>query len=237
MDNKSKLFFFFSIFLLFGLFISCSDSVGPNFYNLPFVSLSVGDERQFIFTTDSSTVTYAVKNELFRSDGLKTFVYEWYYGTDTIPRLDYYAIKDGFFISTELDTVKDTLFFLPDNPFGEQRLAKLYPTDGDTWDNIVGDSSSTYFVAKSIGLQKTPAGLFYNCFSFTLDNILSVNYSEGIGHISSILLGDSTGVLSNYIKVNGKIYGNKIPPKDPIFPGTITKRNSKILFDYLLGKY
>jgi hypothetical protein len=133
--------------------------------------------------------------------------------------------------------VKDTLFYLPNNPFGEQRLAKLYPNDGDTWQSIVGDSSSLYFVAKSIGSQKTPAGLFYNCFSFTLDNFLSVNYSEGIGHISSIFLGDSTGVLSNYLKVNGKIYGKKIPPKDPIFPGTISKSNSKKLFNDLLGKY
>lgn len=222
--------------ILMTLFIACSDSVEPEIQNPAYVSLTIGDERQFFFTTDSSTILYTTKEKLVRSDGYPVYTYEWYHGKDTIPMVRYYAIKDGFFISTELDTVRDSTYYLPENPFFEQRLAKLYPKDGDYWQSIVGDSSARYFVAKNIGIQKTPAGVFMNSFSFTLDNLISVNYSKGIGHISSIILSDSTGFLSCYIKVNGKIYGKKIPPRDPFFNNNSNYRRGE-LSDLLLGAY
>lgn len=222
--------------ILITLFIACSNSVEPEIPNLPFVSLTVGDERQFFFTTDSSTILYIVKEKLVRSDGFGVYTYEWYFGKDTIPILGYYAIKDGFFIATELDTVRDSIYYLPSNPFREQRLAKLYPKDNDIWQSIPGDSTTAFFIAKNIGTQKTPAGVFNNSFSFTLDNFLSINYSKGIGHISSILLTDSTGILSTYLKVNQRIYGEKIPPKDPVYYKGNFINDTKILFNYLLGK-
>lgn len=222
--------------ILITLFIGCSNSVEPKIPNLPFVSLTVGDERQFFFTTDSSTILYIVKEKLVRSDGFDVYSYEWYFGKDTIPSLGYYAIKDGFFIATELDTVRDSIYYLPSNPFREQRLAKLYPKDNDIWQSIPGDSTTAFFIAKNIGTQKTPAGVFNNSFSFTLDNFLSVNYSKGIGHISSILLTDSTGILSTYLKVNQRIYGEKIPPKDPVYYKGNFIKDTKKLFNYLLGK-
>lgn len=223
--------------ILMTLFIACSDSVEPEIQNLPYVALTIGDERQFFFTTDSSTILYTTKEKLVRSDGYPVYTYEWYYGKDTIPMVRYYAIKDGFFISTELDTVRDSTYYLPENPFFEQRLAKLYPKDGDFWQNIVGDSSARYFVAKNIGTQKTPAGVFNNSFGFTLDNFLSVNYSKGIGHISSIFLPDSTGILSCYLKVNGKVYGKKIPSRDPFFNYGSLNYNKGELSNLLLGAY
>jgi len=234
MKNTKKLILIFALILI-AICVSCTETVEPEIPNLPYVSLTIGDERQFFFTTDSSTVLYVVKEKLVRSDGFDVYTYEWYYGKDTIPSLSHYAIKDGFFIATELDTVRDSLYYLPGNPFREQRLAKLYPKDGDIWQSIPGDSTSLYFVAKNIGTQITPAGVFNNSFSFTLDNFLSVNYSKGIGHISSILLSDSSGVLSNYLKVKQKIYGTKIPAKDPVYPNAYFKKNRIRLFNYLLG--
>lgn len=225
------------IYSLLLLFAACSDSVEPEIISLPYMSLTIGDERQFFFTTDSSTILYIVKEKLQRSDGYGVYTYEWYSGKDTIPSIRYYAIKDGFFIATELDTVRDSTNYVPGNPFREQRLAKLYPEDGETWQNIPGDSTALYFVAKNIGTQKTPAGIFHNSFSFTLDNFLSVNYSKGIGHIASILLADSTAFLSTYLKVNNKIYGTKIPAKDPIYPNTNFKNNYNKLFYHLLGNF
>jgi len=236
MNYTKKLTLIYSLILI-SLFTTCSDSVEPEIPNLPYMSLAVGDERQFIFTTDSSTVFYLVKDKLLRSDGLDVYSYEWYYGRDTVPMLGYYSIKDGFFIATALDTVRDSINYIPSNPFREQRLAKLYPKDGDFWQNIVGDSTALYFVAKNIGTQKTPAGIFHNSFSFTLDNFLSVNYSKGIGHIASIVLPDSTAVLSSYLKVNHIVYGNKMPPKDPISPNINFKNNFKKLFSHLLGNF
>jgi hypothetical protein len=233
---KNKIFFLLSI-LIGCTLLSCSESTTPNDSSPSYVPLNVGDERQLLFTTDSSTVYYTVKAQLNRSDGLKIFEYNWYYGTDTIPGILYYALKDGYFIATLLDTLRDSTYYLPDNPFREQRLAKLYPKDGDAWLNIPGDSSATYFVAKNIGSQRTPAGLFYNCFSFTLDDIVSINYAKGIGHISSIVLPDSNGFLSTYLKVGGKVYGKKIPPKDPVFPAKSSRKNFNNLLSTLLGEY
>ena len=222
--------------ILITLSIDCSNSVEPEILNLPFVSLTIGDERQFLFTTDSSTILYMVTEKLVRSDGFEVFTYEWYYGKDTIPVLGYYAIKDGFFIATELDTVRDSIYYLPNNPFREQRLAKLYPENGDIWRSIPGDSTTPFFIAKNIGTQTTPAGVFNNSFSFTFNNFLSVNYSKGIGHISSILLTDSSGILSTYLKVNQRIYGEKIPPKDPVYSKDYFIKGTKKLLNFLLGK-
>jgi hypothetical protein len=224
-----------SSFLLFSLFLACTELVGPTFLNPPFVSLTIGDERQFIDKADSSTVLYIVKEKIQRSDGLDVYIFEWYSGTDTNSWKSYYAIKDGFFIATELEIVSDSNYYLPTNPYREQRLAKLYPEDGEIWQSIPGDSTSSYFSAKSIGKQTTPAGTFDNSFSFTLDNLLSVNYSKGIGHISSIVLSDSSGILSTYIKVNGKIYGTKFPKKDPHSRDGSFKNKRKLFFNKLLG--
>ncbi len=144
MINTKKLIFILTSILI-TFCISCSEPNGPKIQNLPFVSLTIGDERQFFLSTDSSTILYAVKDKLLRSDGLTVYSYEWHYGIDTIPFISYYAIKDGFFIATELDTVRDSTIYLPNNPFCEQRLAKLYPKDGDIWQSIAGDSTSPFF--------------------------------------------------------------------------------------------
>lgn len=235
MKLTKKLIVLYSI-LLISVINTCSDSVEPESENLPYVSLTIGDERQLFFTTDSSTISYLVKEKLKRSDGYEVYAAEWYYGKDTIPIVSHYAIKEGYFIATELDTVNDSTHFLPENPYREQRLAKLYPKDGDAWLNIPGDSNAVFFVAKSIGTQQTPAGIFNNSYSYTLDNFLSVNYSKGIGHISSIILQDSTGLLTNYIKVRGKTYGKKIPPKDPQIPGTFLNKEIRKHCYYLFGE-
>jgi hypothetical protein len=236
MKYTMKLILMYSI-LLSILFNRCSDSVEPEIQNLPYVSLTVGDERQYFFETDSSTIQYTIKEKLARSDGYPVYSWEWYYGKDTIPVTGYYGIKDGFFISTELDTVQDSSYYLTENPYYEQRLAKLYPKDGDLWQNIVGDSSARYFIARNIGTQVTPAGVFNNTFSFTLDNFLSVNYSKGVGHIASIVLIDSTKLLSCYLKVNGKVYGKKIPPRDPPFNNDSLNYTREKIFNILFGSY
>lgn len=231
-----SLFILLLLFFVSSVFTSCSDSVEPIAENLPYMSLKIGDERQIVFANDSSTIFYRVNDSANRSDGMIVFSYAWYYGTDTTPNISYYGIKDGFFIATELDTVKDSSNFIPSNPFREQRLAKLFPSNGDTWQSIVGDSLSGYFIASDIGAHQTFASTFNNCFSYKFCDFLSVIYSKGIGHIASIYLPDSSAYLSSYIKVNNKIYGSKMPPKDPFFPGAAKNKNSKEILSFLLGK-
>ena len=134
-----------------------------------------------------------------------------------------YAIKEGFFISTQIDTVRDSINFLVENPFREQRLAKLFPAEGDTWIKIIGENPPSYLIANYFLHKNTPAADFQNVFGFS-DNSITVFYAKGIGHIASTLVQDSVQILATFIKVNGKIYGEKIPPRDPIFNKvTITK--------------
>lgn len=232
--NSKNILFLCAISMLC-LFVSCSDSVSTKTNKQPLVSLAVGDERQFIYTVDSSTIFFVITGQKQRSDGLNTFVCEEYYGKNTTPFVSYYAIKDGYYISTRLDTTYDPRIHMPNNPYCEQRLAKLFPNDGDTWQNWETDSTYSSFTTKSIGSQKTPAGVFNNCFGFTWSNRLNVNYAEGIGHISSTFLEDGTAYVSTYIKVNGKVYGNKFPAKN--FPqiDSLAKSNPKKMFKSLLG--
>jgi len=197
------------------LIYSCSDSVEPENTDVPYVSLNINDERQFIYLRDSSTVLYKVKEHAQRSDGLSVYLFEWHRGTDPAT-YNYYAIKDGFFISTQIDTVRDSINYLVENPFREQRLAELFPAEGDTWIKIIGENPPSYFVANYFSHKNTPASDFQNVFGFS-DNSSTAFYAKGIGHIASTLVQDSVEILATFIKVNGKIYGEKIPPRDPIF--------------------
>ncbi|HQF43847.1 MAG TPA: hypothetical protein PK073_13140 [Ignavibacteriaceae bacterium] len=224
------------IFSIYNLLISCSESVEPTKSALSYVPITVGDERQIVFTEDSSTIFYEVTGTVNRSDGMEVYKYSWYYGTDTIRNIEYYGIKDGFFISTKLDTVRDSSYYLPSNPYFEQKLAKLYPNNGDTWQSIPGDSSSLYFIAQDIGTQHTFAGTFNNCYGYRLDNIISANYSKGIGHIASTFPSYSFAYLSSYIKVNNRVYGSKMPAKDPTIVGNQFKKRDLRLLSILFGQ-
>jgi hypothetical protein len=215
--------FFNYIILIIGLIYSCSDSVEPDNTDVPYVSLNINDERQFIYLRDSSTVLYKVKEHAVRSDGFPVYLFEWRRGTDSAT-YSYYAIKDGFFISTQIDTVRDSINYLVQNPFREQRLAKLFPAEGDTWIKIIGENPPSYFIANYFSHKNTPAADFKDVFGF-IDNSITVFYAKGIGHIASTLMQDSVEILATYIKVNGKIYGEKIPPRDPILKKITTIEN------------
>ncbi|MGE5365198.1 MAG: hypothetical protein ACM3SM_13795 [Bacteroidota bacterium] len=200
------------------LFYGCSKSTEPEEQKSgPYASLAVGDVRQFINLADSSTILYEIIDKTHRQDGQEIFLGRWSYGTDTSKRISYYCLKDGYLMSTELTPVQDTAK-VKVNPFYEQRIAKIFPKDGDEWDNIVGDIYPEKFKASFIGKKITACGEFGNVYCFALDEIIRVYYAENFGIIASEPAGASDvnflGVSLCYLRVGGIEKGRRLPPKD-----------------------
>lgn len=194
---------------------SCSDAVVNPPDDPPYVSLQTGDERQFVLTTDSSTLLYRITGTTKRSDSTLVFRSEWVYGTDTAVNVSYYFIRDGYFIATDLDTTEQGHSAVPGNPFREQKLAKLYPANGDRWKSINGDTSSIYFTASFTDSTQTFAGRFSNCVCYSAGDILKIYYAKGVGHIASHFNQGEGKYLASYIKTGGKVIGSKFPAKSP----------------------
>lgn len=199
------------------IFFSCSNSFEPE-ESRAYMQLNVGDLRQIILAQDSSTILMKITGTGKRTDGLKIYFCEHIDGTsDTAAYISNYALKDGYFISTELDTVRDIGLFIKDNPYREQRLAKLYPMHGESWNHTKGDSSNGKFSAQYTEKMLVPAGEFKDVFQFHLDNFMTIFYAKGVGYIATYSK-DNTKYMATYLKINGKEYGMLYPPKnyDPL---------------------
>lgn len=218
---------------------SCSDPAEGIPDDPPYVSLNIGDERQLVWTSDSSTVLLTITGTIKRSDSTVVYRGEWFYGTDTNLMISHYMIKDGFFIATELDSTGVEGFPpLPGNPYREQRLAKLYPTDGEYWSSISGDSLSLWFIASDAGMRKTFAGTFMRCYSFSLGGFIQVYYAKGVGQIASEMGGTTNRYLASYVKTGNKIYGSKFPAKSISgAPAALTLRDKRRIESMILGSY
>ncbi|VAX21286.1 hypothetical protein MNBD_IGNAVI01-1873 [hydrothermal vent metagenome] len=199
-----------SFILLLPFFISCDSSTETE-APIPYMSLHVGDVRQYFSEKDSVYDTWYIVGETHRTDGQKVFIGTNEFGSlEDTARYFYYFIRDGYFYSTEIDTNSEG-WDLPGNPYVEQRLGKTFPKDGDKWIHIDGNKKEQYFTAKYIGSKSTPAKDFKNVYGFQLDSILTVYYAEGFGHIGISFLEKNISILVNYVKVNGKEYGEYIP--------------------------
>ena len=188
-------------------FISC-ESTTETESPTPYVSLNVGDVRQYYSETDSLFTTIRIIGETYRTDGRKVFITEYIADSTNLKFYDF--IKEGYMYSTQLDT-NSRDWNLKDNPFVEQRLAKLYPEEGDKWTSIDGEDIPSYFIANYVGDKSTPAKDFKNVFGYTLDSLFTVYYAEGYGHIGSSGIDMNYEIFLNYLKVNGREYGVYVP--------------------------
>ena len=166
------------------LFLSCDSSTETE-SPTPYMSLNIGDVRQYFVEADSLNFKFTIIGETKRTDGQKVFIGVAGEGNmdDTTSR-SFYFIRDGYFYGTELDTTSESEV-RDANPFFEQRLAKLFPNDGDRLIHTDGHIDSSYFVATYEGDKPTPAKEFKNVFGYTLDSLFTVYYAEGYGHIGS----------------------------------------------------
>ena len=202
---------FFNTYLGFTIllaFISCSSNSTESEESTDYMSLAVGDIREYFDTGIEEYQTWEIKGKIKRSDGLDVFVGEWSSSIDTFTWSSYYAISDNYFISTELEKTNNS-----ENPYHEQRLAKINPKDGDRWVHTLGvaDSEKVYFSAKYIGNHSTLAEEFKDVFVFTLSDVLTIYDAKYYGNVGNSSPLDNTFTISlNYAKISGKEIGNYV---------------------------
>lgn len=174
-----------------------------------YMSLSVGDVREYLDTGFNTYQKWEIKSKIKREDGMDVFVGEWTSSLDTSKFTSYYAISGEYFIATELTKSGNT-----ENPFQEQRLAKVNPKDGDRWQHTLGvpDSEKVFFDAEYIGGRNTPAKYFEDVFSFSLSNIAVIYYAKDFGNIGSTSpLDTSFAINLNYARINDIEIGTYVP--------------------------
>ncbi len=232
-----KFFRFFFCLLLFLPLLFCD--LDPSVMETDFITytpLSIGDFTQLVFLADSSTITFGIVGRTQRADGRPVFIGEWQDGTFQ-PDTFFYFLNDGFFIATELDTIEDDWLIRLLNPFREQRLAKAQPHPGDAFVHTIGETDSSYWIARAEKKLNTFSGEFKNVFAFELyskfnsDYFIKTYYGLGVGWIGTA--GDKdTGMFAScsYKKMGEKTYGELWPAKNPTFPALAKIREEK--FDH-----
>lgn len=216
--------FFILALIVFFIFCDLDPSVVEKYF-YTFTPLNIGDVTQLVFPMDSSTISFCIVGKTKRADNQVVFIGEWQDGTQE-PNTFYYFLKDGYFLSTELDTIKDDWLMHLVNPFREQKLAKSQPHNGDVWVHTVGNSDSTYWIAKPEQKLDTFCGEFRNVYGFGLfskydiEPFLKTYYGLGIGWLGTAV-SDTSGLIAScsYKKVGDKTFGELWPAKNPIYSG------------------
>ncbi|MCK5456791.1 MAG: hypothetical protein KAI45_06655, partial [Melioribacteraceae bacterium] len=162
--------FIFSI-VLFSSCESTTETEDPT----PYISLHVGDVRQYYSETDSSYSKWSITGEAYRTDGQKVFISESVY--DSTNLRFYNFIRDGYMYSTQLDSNSHG-WNLEDNPYVEQRLAKVFASEGDKWVQGDGDTPLTYFAASFHGEKSTQAKVFNDVFTYILEKTVIEYYAN-----------------------------------------------------------
>ena len=206
--------------ILFSLY-QCKTNMDSSKNNVSYTPLAVGDITQMIMMKDSSTILFSIVGKATRADGKKVFLGLWKSGTQE-PDTSYYLVSDGYFKATELDTVKDDSLLAIPNPFREQRLAKSFPEEGDTFIHTIGEGDSSYWYAEKVDTLTTLFGKVNNVFRFQLYTgsrslYLLTCYAKGIGWIATDICSIGSpeiDYLCAYKKIYGKTYGRLWPEKD-----------------------
>ena len=199
--------------------------------NSTYIPMNIGDVRQLVFLADSSTILIKVVGTTKRTDGLDVFVVEQTYGLGLFyeyPDTSYFIIKDGYFMSTSLYPFDSTYGYSDStNPFGEQRLGKVNPVNGDTWIDYIKGSNTSIVTATYYKELVTFCGTFTNVYGFNFfDSGLTVFYAENIGYIGTDFnsLSSNIQIRASYIKVANQEYGALWPTKNTR-PYLLSKRN------------
>jgi hypothetical protein len=183
-----------------------------------YTPLHSGDVTQLISVRDSSTVLLEIGGQVKRSDGLTVFEQLLTSGTD--PADTSYTYTDGeFLIDTNLEPVNQNSELISVNPFQEQRLAKSFPHENDTWSHTVGDSDSMVFVArkeeKIHTLWDDIEGFAFDLYDSTGVRMMSIYYAKRLGWIGTATSQFRTDLyICSYKKIGSKEWGELRPAKN-----------------------
>jgi len=220
----------------------CKSSTEPNddSINNEYMSLNIGDIRQFYMPYNSGLTEHSVwkvTGKTHRSDGLEVFISEWYilnYSPQN-KTIEYNFIKDGYYYYTKLDSTTD----VPGNPFFEQRLAKIRPNNGDKW----LQTSASYFDPKypidsvkaaHLDSYSTPAGVFKDVFSFEFTGGGKSYYAKYFGYIGAAFSTDPNDLfIANYVKIKGKEMGKYFKMDSLLTKSTNISYNKIKMLNYL----
>ena len=208
---------------LFALLNSCESTfIEPIDLNglVPYMSLNIGDIRQYYDEAEGAYIQYEVVDTTRRVDGQKVFKMK---NTLFMPdgfnfrAILYYFIKDNFFIATRLDTVtdypQDQITNTNRNKFNEQKLAKIFPRNGDYFlrNETYADSQKFFFKISIIDSLITNCGKFKNVAQYEVidsepDWNLLIYYAPYYGNIGSVLENKygKSKIFAAYIKANNK---------------------------------
>ena len=213
-----------AIFLILCL-TGCQSSTGPSSSAVDYSPLNVGDMLQLVSSADSSTQFFTVLGNKKRQDGTIVFAVMTKIGIRFIDTV-YRFVRDGYLIATQMDS--STIFTLPGNPFAEARIAKVNPSNGDTWIENLSSPDTVFITVALVPKITMICSTFDNVFALTQTQYLKgqsyvtgpVYYAKDIGLIgySVDFYGSHIDWRASYIKCGSHEMGSPLPERNPL-PG------------------
>jgi len=186
----------------------------------PYMTLQIGDLRQYYLTGENTFAELEIVDTVKRSDSLK--VYEMknsfmlpdgvYYG------MSYGFIRDGYFWTTSLDTVKQPCINL-ENPFVEEKIINIYPINEEYFLRTGGvfESERTYHKLTVLDSFVTPFITYakiQQCEIIGLDTVRNIRlyYAPNFGHVATLITNSAGPSLAyvTYLKVGEIEIGTQI---------------------------
>lgn len=193
---------------------------------IDYTPMSIGDIRQFVFLSDSSTLQIEIVDTATRSDGKLVFVETDQYGNGTLDTGYYYTEGQFWGSCNSLDSAMDSSSMqrVRVDPYGEQRLALSAPIEGQWWYQSKEDTSYGYRICRFHPAIQMRVGTFQDVFGFEAygnraDSLpmMTVCFSNGAGWITTLSGAsvDSTFLVPVYIHTAHVQIGAMIPKRDP----------------------
>jgi hypothetical protein len=205
--------------------ISCTEISEPKFepkqVQNPYITFAIGDTRQYYSTEERMFFGNKVIDTVRRKDGLLVYVMEHYFYSvlGTYMAINYNFIRDGYFWTTELDTIQDSTLNKI-NPFNEMKIIAVYPKDGEIFlaNEGVPEDEKEYRKINLLKTYSTPIKTYQNveeCEIISPDTTLKIYlyYVQSYGHIVTRFVGNGFDyqVYATYFKVGNYEFGDYIP--------------------------
>lgn len=215
---NTKIFYLF-LFIILTSLSGCTSTAEPEeiIDRIPYMSLNVGDIREYYYSDGNSYITWEVVDKTIRTDNHEVFtiIESFQSAIGILYAVSYLFIWDDYLIRSELDSTDNV-----ENPFNEERLAKLYPEDGDYFLGNKGapDSTKIYMEVTLSDSISTHAGKFYRIAQYhqtesSNSSEMTIYYAEYYGHLGANIKNENGegDVLLNYIKLNQEEIGAFVP--------------------------
>ncbi len=224
---------------------SCEKGTEPNTQSkrYPYITLKIGDIHQYKNKLGNAYFQWEVVGTTKRTDSLEVFVFdEWIILSNEIWKgQNYYYLNDEYCIITQLDTI-DSLEIELENPFFEQRIAKIHPDEGDYYQTNIGvpESGKIFMSISFIDSLVTYAKTFESVANYiaTTPDTSENNkyyYAKSFGHVGTVSNSQSgtTEIYATYCKSDTSEIGVYIPfTSNKLFK--LDKKKS--IFSYLFKK-